>query len=256
VSGRQAIALLAFALAASFSVSAQAQMDHARPPSGPAGSAAPFGSPVEDERVFYHFLFSQLEGRLGIDQSLRWEGEGWAGTDLNRIWLKTEGTLTNGQLDDGQQELFYSRAISTYFDAQIGARYDLDSLARRGWIALGVEGLAPGSFQVAATGYVGGNGRLAAKLEGSVDLLITQRLILQPQVEMNIYSQDDPERGIGAGFSDIDAGLRLRYEITRKFAPYVGVTYNGKFGHTADFARAAGAPVNEIRVAVGLRVWY
>ena len=96
---------------------------------------------------------------------------------------------------DGQQELFYSRAISTYFDAQIGARYDLDSLARRGWIALGVEGLAPGSFQVAATGYVGGNGRLAAKLEGSVDLLITQRLILQPQVEMNIYSQDDLERG-------------------------------------------------------------
>jgi copper resistance protein B len=256
VSARQSITLLALALVGSLSVSAQAQMDRAPPPTGPAGSAAPFGSPVEDQRVFYHALFSQLEGRFGDEQSFRWEGEAWAGTDLNRIWLKTEGTLTNGQLDDGQQELFYSRAISTYFDAQIGARYDLDSLARRGWIALGIEGLAPLFFQVAATGYVGGNGRLAAKLEGSYDLLLTQRLILQPQVEMNFYSQDDPERGIGAGFSDIDAGLRLRYEITRKFAPYVGVTYNGKFGRTADFARAAGAPTNEVRVAVGLRIWY
>ncbi|MBS0521851.1 MAG: copper resistance protein B, partial [Proteobacteria bacterium] len=135
------------------------------------------------------------------------------------------------------------------------ARYDLDSKPGRGWGAIGIEGLAPLFFHVSATGYVGGDGRLAAKLEGSYDLLITQRLILQPQVEMNFYSQSDPARGIGSGLSDLDAGLRLRYEITRKIAPYIGVSYTGKYGGTADYARAAGSPTDEVRFVVGLRTW-
>jgi copper resistance protein B len=164
--------------------------------------------------------------------------------------------LSGGQVEDSQQELFYSRPISTYFDAKLGARYDLDSLPGRGWGAVGVEGLAPLFFRVAATGYVSGDGHLSAKLEGSYDLLITQRLILQPQIEMNFYSMDDPARRVGSGLSDIDAGLRLRYEITRKFAPYVGVTYDGKFGSTAAFAAGAGEPLNQVRFAVGLRAWF
>jgi copper resistance protein B len=230
-------------------------MDQAPPPTGPAGSAAPFGSPVADEQIFYHALLSQLEGRFGNDQSFRWEGEAWAGRDLNRIWFRSEGTLTNGEVEDGQQELFYGRAISTHFNALAGARYDLDSLPGRGWGAIGIEGLAPLSFQVAATGYIGGEGRLAAKLEGSYDLLITQRLILQPQIEMNFYSLNDPARQLGSGLSDIDAGIRLRYEITRKSAPYIGVSFDEKYGGTADFARAAGAPTNEVRFVIGLRTW-
>jgi copper resistance protein B len=255
VSGHRTTILLAVVLAASLSVSAQAQMDHGPPPTGNA-AAAPFGvPPVADQHVYYHALFDELEGRFGNDQSFRWEGEAWLGTDLNRVWFKSEGTLTNGILDDGQQQLFFSRAVSTFFDAQVGARYDLDSGPGRGWVALGFEGLAPLFFHVATTGYVSGDGHLAARLEGSYDLLLTQRLVLQPQLEMNFYSQDDPMREIGAGLSDIDAGLRLRYEITRKIAPYIGVSYEGKFGGTADFARAAGAPTSEVRFLVGLRTW-
>lgn len=219
-------------------------------------TAAPFGAPVDDHHVFYHVLLNQLEGRFGDTSSFRWSGEGWLGTDEDRVWLRTEGRLTNGEVDDGQQELLYSRAISTYFNAQAGARYDLDSLPGRGWGALGIEGLAPLFFRVAATGYVSGDDHFAARLEGSYDLLLTQRLILQPQVEMNFYTRDDPARQIGSGLSDLDAGLRLRYEFTRKIAPYIGVTYDGKFAGTADFARAAGAPTDQVRFTTGLRLWF
>jgi copper resistance protein B len=97
---------------------------------------------------------------------------------------------------------------------------------------------------------------LAAKPEASYDLLLTQRLILQPQVEVNLYSKGDPARMVGAGFADIDTGLRLRYEFSRKFAPYLGIVYEGKFGQTANFARRAGESTGGVRFAAGLRVWF
>ena len=242
-------------LAFGLSNSAKAQMNHGGSTAAPT-TAAPFGSPVDDEHIFYHALLNQFEGRFGSSNSFRWSGEAWAGTDENRLWLRSEGKLTNGAVDDGQQELFYGRPISTYFNAMVGARYDLDSLPGRGWGAVGIEGLAPLFFRVAATGYVSVDGHWAAKLEGSYDLLITQRLILQPQIEMNFYTKDDPARLIGSGLSEIDAGLRLRYEFTRKFAPYVGVTYGGKFGGTAGYARAAGSQTDEVRTTVGIRTWF
>jgi copper resistance protein B len=243
---------------------AAAQMTHdhgAMAPTPPSSSAtsgdpAPFGSPVMDQHVFYHALLNQLEGRFGDSKTFRWSGEAWAGTDSHRVWFRSEGKLTDGLLDDGQHELFYARPISPYFNVLAGGRYDLDSLPGRGWGALGIEGLAPLFFRVGATGYVSGDGHFGAKLEGSYDLLITQRLILQPQIEMNFYTKDDPARHVGAGLAEIDAGLRLRYEITRKFAPYVGVTYEGKFGRTADFIRAEGGPTNQVRFAIGARAWF
>ena len=223
---------------------------------GGPSAAAPFGAPVDDEHVFYHLLFDQLEGRFGRDSSFRWEGEGWTGTDTNRIVLKTEGTVSKGAMEDGDQELLYARPISTYFNLQGGIRYDLDSAPGRGWAAFGIEGLAPLFFHVSATGYVSDRGHLAAKLEGSYDLLLTQTLILQPQLEMNFYSKDDPSRGIGAGLSDFDTGLRLRYEITRKLAPYIGLTYENKFGDTARFARLMGEPSSDMRFTAGIRIWF
>jgi copper resistance protein B len=232
--------------------SAQAQMHM---DTSPATAAAPYGAPVADEHVFYHALLSQFEGRLGRNNSFRWEGEGWAGTDMNRVLLRSEGSVSDGKVDDGQQELFYSRPISTYFNAIAGGRYDLDSAAGRGWAAIGIEGLAPLFFHVAATGYIGNKGRYAAKLEGSYDLLLTQTLILQPQIEMNLYSKTDPARMLGTGLADLDTGLRLRYEISRKFAPYVAVTYENKFGKTADFARANGEPTANLRFSFGIRAW-
>lgn len=222
-----------------------------------AADQSPLAMPHTLENVvFAHGIFNQLEGRFGNLNSFRWNGEAWLGTDLDKVWLRSEGKLTNGEVEDGQHELLYSRAISTYFNALVGGRYDLDSLPGRGWGALGIEGLAPQFFRVAATGYVSGDGHFAAKLEGSYDLLITQRLILQPQVELNFYTKDDPMRQNGSGLSDIEAGLRLRYEITRKFAPYIGLAYDGQFGGTTNFARANGSPTDQVRVVAGLRVWF
>jgi copper resistance protein B len=134
-------------------------------------------------------------------------------------------------------------------------RSDLDSRPTRNWAAFGIQGLAPYFFDLKVTGFVSGEGHLAAKLQASYDLLLMQRLILQPQVEFNVYSKADPARLVGAGFSDIDTGLRLRYEFDRKFAPYIGVVYGGKFAQTASFGQQAGERTGDVRLAFGVRLW-
>jgi copper resistance protein B len=213
--------------------------------------------PVMDQGIYAHAIFSQLEGRWnGSNTEFRWEGQGWVGTDYDKLWIKSEGTLSNGTVDDGQQQFLYDRAITTYFDLQGGLRSDIDSRPTRNWAAFGIQGLAPYFFDLEVTGFASGEGHLAAKLEASYHVLLTQRLILQPQIELNLYSKADPARLVGAGFSDIDTGLRLRYEFSRKFAPYIGLVYQGKFGQTAIFARQAGERTGDFRFAFGVRVWF
>lgn len=224
--------------------------------SGSASEAAPFGSPIEDQHVWYHVLADQLEGRFGRENGFRWNAQAWAGTDSDRFRLKSEGeTGARGRVEDGQHELLYARPITSFFDLQAGWRTDADSRAGRNWAALGVEGLAPLFFHVSATGYVSSGGHYAGKLEGNYDLLLTQQLILQPELELNFYSKSDPARGLGTGLADLDSGLRLRYEISRKFAPYVGVTYENRFGQTAALARSAGEKPSNLRFTFGLRAW-
>lgn len=217
--------------------------------------AAPYGMPMEGSQIFYHALLDQFEGRFGRDDSFRWSGEAWAGTDWNRILLESEGETEGGRIADGQQEVLYARPVSTYFNLEAGLRTDLDSGPGRTWAALGIEGLAPLFFHVAATGFVGDRGRLAARLEGYYDLLVTQRLVLEPQVEMNFYAKPDPARRTGTGLSDVDTGLRLRYEINRKFAPYIGLSYENDFAGTAALAHAAGEHPSRLRFAAGIRAW-
>ena len=213
--------------------------------------------PVMDQGIYAHAILNQLEGRWnGSNSEFRWEGQGWVGTDYDKLWIKSEGTVSNGAVDDGQQQFLYSRAVTTYFDLQGGLRSDIDSRPTRNWAAFGIQGLAPYFFDLELTGFVSGEGHLAAKLEASYDILLTQRLILQPQVEFNVYSKADPARLVGAGFSDIDTGLRLRYEFSRKFAPYIGVVYQGKFGQTANFARQAGESTGDFRFVFGIRAWF
>lgn len=229
----------------------------AQTPGADPNSKQPFGPPIDDQQIFSHLLVDQLEGRIGDGgSSLRWDAQAWTGTDEWRLWLKSEGERTpSGQLQDGQTEAFISKALTTFWNLQVGGRYDLDSGPGRGWGAIGVEGLAPGYLDVEATAYVGQMGG-AAKVMVSNDILITNRLILQPEVEVNAYSQDDRARLIASGVSDLDAGLRLRYEISRKFAPYVGVVWEKKFGRTANLVRAAGDSADDVRFAVGLRTWF
>jgi len=213
--------------------------------------------PVHDTGIFIHGLLDQFEGRTSGRSDFRWDGQAWLGTDYNRLWLKSEGVVHgDGSVDDGRDELLYDRPITTYFNLQAGLRSDLDSKRPRHWAAFGVQGLAPLFFDLEVTGYVSDQGHFAGRVQASYDLLLTQRLILQPEVELNIYSKADPTRDIGAGIADIDTGLRLRYEISRKFAPYIGVAYEGKFGQTANFARNAGDSTSDVRFVFGIRSWF
>src|SRR5206468_7023975 len=131
---------------------------------------------------------NQNEGRFnGSNTEYRWSGLGWVGTDYDKLFIKSEGTVKSGKVEDGQHEFLYSRAITTYFDLQGGLRSDLDSRPTRNWASFGIQGLAPYFFDLEVSGYVRSQGHLAAKFEASYDLLLTQRLILQPQVEINLY---------------------------------------------------------------------
>jgi copper resistance protein B len=238
---------------------ARAQLSGSVLERGTLGGAAPYGNPIADNRVYVHGFFNQLEGRLGNGSYLRWDGQAWAGTDYNRLWLKSEGRYNvnrKGTVTDGDHEALYDRPISTYFDVQAGVRVDLDSLPTRTWAALGVQGLALEFWDLEATLYASDGGHYALKTNASYDLLLTQRLILQPQFETNWYTKTDPRRRIGSGLSDIDMGLRLRYEFSRKLAPYVGVAYQRSFSGTASYAREDGGHVNDVRFLAGLRVWF
>jgi copper resistance protein B len=238
---------------------ARAQASAPQPPGKITATLPGLKPPIEDNQVFAHVLFDQLEGRTnGPDNALRWDGEAWVGTDMNRLWLKSEGFVSNSTVSDGDHEALYDRPIPhmRYFDAQVGVRADLDSGPRRAWAAVGIEGLAPYFFQFAPTLYIRDGGNVAGRLTGSYDLLLTQRWIVQPEAELNFYSKDDPGRGIGSGLSDLDTGVRLRYEISRKFAPYIGFAYSGKYGNTASYSRQAGESTSDPRFVFGVRLWY
>jgi copper resistance protein B len=226
------------------------------PPVGDLNNPAPFGSPVADEQVYTQLFIDQLEGRIGDGTELRWETEGSTGSDAWKVQFRSEGERTSsGTVEDGQQELFLTKPVSTYWNVQTGLRYDLDSGPGRAWSAIGIEGLAPRFFHVSATAYAGEKG-LAGKVEVAYDQLITNRLALEPEGELNAYSENDPARRLGSGVSDLDAGLRLQYQITRRFAPYVGVVWEQTFGETAHLVRAADEKPGDVRFAVGLRSWY
>lgn len=221
--------------------------------------ASPYGSLIPDNRVYIHGFFDQLEGRIGDGTYLRWDGQGWIGNDYNKLWIKSEGRYNpnnRGRMSDGDHEFLYDRPISRYFDIQAGVRVDLDSGPTRTWAVLGIQGLAIGFWNVEATVYASDSGHYAFKTNASYDLYLTQRLVLQPQFETNWYTREDRGRGVGAGLSDIDSGLRLRYDVNRKLSPYVGVSYQRRFGGTEGLVRESGGKVNDVRALVGLRTWF
>jgi copper resistance protein B len=224
-------------------------------------NAAPLEMPMPamDNQVLAHLLFNQLEGRTdGGSGELRWDGEGWIGTDMNRAWFKSEGFADDGTVGDGDVEALYDRPLPRvrYFDGQVGVREDVDSGPYRTWLALGVEGLAPGFFELEPTVYFRDKGHVAGRITSSYDVLITERLIAQPELEMNFYSKSDLERRLGTGLSDLDTGLRVRYEISRKWGPYWGFAYTRDFGGTARLSREVGESTAEPRFVFGLRVWH
>lgn len=178
------------------------------------------------------------------------------GGNFDRAVLKAAGNIEDKKIADSSNELLWSHGIATFWNAQLGLRHDEGMGPSRNWAAVGVQGLSPYWFEVDATLYLDPNGRTALNVESEYELRLTQKAILQPRVEVDIYGKDDAARGIGAGIANAALGLRLRYEIRREFAPYIGVERESQFGKTATFARDAGEKTNETRWLVGLRLWY
>jgi copper resistance protein B len=185
-----------------------------------------------------------------------WDGQAWYGTDYNKLWFKTEGERSDGKTEGARAEAFWDRLIARWWSVQAGVRQDFGQGPARTWAGVGVEGLAPYWFDVEAALYLGEQGRTAARLKAEYELLFTQRLIIQPEVEANLYGKADPERLLGSGLSDLEIGVRLRYEIRREIAPYVGVSWRRLFGETADFSRASGGGRSDLQAVAGLRIWF
>jgi copper resistance protein B len=184
------------------------------------------------------------------------DAQAWAGGDSNKLWLKLDGERTNRKLGATRSEALWAHSVATYWDTQLGLRHDFGDGPQRTWAAFGVQGIAPYWFDLQATAYVGEKGRSALRLESEYDLLLTQRLILQPDLKVNFYGKADPQRKLGAGLSDVDGGLRLRYEVTRKFAPYLGVVWQHKFGRTATLTRESGESAGDTQIVAGVRLWF
>lgn len=197
----------------------------------------------------YHFN----RGRDGY----RWVGQGWYGGDINRLWVKSQG---DGELRRGlsraEVQGLFSHAIGPYFNLQGGVRYDFKPNPSRTYATVGVEGLAPSFFDLEAALFLSNKGELMGRVEGSYDQRITQRLILQPRIEVNVAAQNSRSIGVGSGLSDVEAGLRLRYDIRREFAPYAGVQYKRAFGTTGRYLRDAGERRGGWSLLTGIRAWF
>jgi copper resistance protein B len=211
-----------------------------------------------DESSMGSLMVDRLESvRTRDDTTGAFELQARYGRDYDRAVLKAEGHVADGDLEEASTELLWSHAVAAYWDTQLGVRHDSgEDRPGRNWLAFGFEGLAPYWFEIDATAYVGESGRSAFRFSAEYELLFTQRLVLQPRLEANFYGKRDEELGTGTGLSDAVAGVRLRYEFKREFAPYIGVEYAALYGETADMAKAAGKDSSETRWVAGLRFWF
>jgi copper resistance protein B len=215
------------------------------------------GHAVHDRSVNYFVLFDQLEWQAGDGANgINVDSRGWVGRDRDRLWFRAEGDGESGRVGEAQAHVLYGRQFARWWDVVAGIRQDLRPGSPQTWAAFGVQGLAPYWFDIEATGYVGASGRTHARFEVEYELLFTNRLVLQPLFEAEVFGKSDPDRGIGAGLSTTDLGFRLRYEFRREIAPYIGVTWRNKWGKTADFAEAAGEDTDGARFVTGLRLWF
>ena len=244
---------------------------NAPPPPAPAERAADavYGVPAMDMgrhhlmefhggQKFGQVMFNIAEAQLrrGRD-GFEWDGEGWYGGDIDRLWIKSEGAGEFGRsIEQAEVQALYSRAIGPYFNLQGGLRYDFEPSPSRAYAVAGFEGLAPSFFDVEGALFLSNKGEVSARLEGYYDQRITQRLILQPRAELNFSAQNVRKLGVGHGLSDAELGLRLRYDIRREFAPYVGVQYERAFGATRRFARQDGEDAGGWSLLTGVRMWF
>lgn len=200
-------------------------------------------------------LLDRFETQRADGGSLqRWDLSSWVGKSLTKLWIRTEGERLSGSTDHADLELLWGKGFARWWEVLAGARTDFEPGPTRSWAAIGVQGTAPYRIGLEATAYLGDGGRAALRVKTHYELLVTNRLILQPLAELNWYGQRDTARGVGAGLADAEIGVRLRYEVKREVAPYVGLVLQRKLGGTADLARAAGLEPSDTRLVAGVRL--
>jgi copper resistance protein B len=220
-------------------------------------------SPIEDDEIFWFLLVDELEYR-GSDSKdfFKWDIEGWVGGDYQKIWLKTEGEVAFAEDESGEAEvqLLYGYLIAPFWDLQVGLRYDRiygsEDDRGRAFAVIGVQGLAPDLYEVDTALFISENGDVSARFQVEQELLITQKLILQPKFEINVAAQEVENFGIGSGVNDIELGLRLRYEINRNYAPYLGINWIRLVGETENIAREDGESIDTFSVVGGIRILF
>jgi copper resistance protein B len=226
----------------------------------PRPSHSGWPRPVEDNPQFTYVLADQLEYRTVNGASgVRFDGLGWSGGDIKRLWFKTEGFASSAsRAREAEASLLYGRLVKPFYDFQAGVRFvpGLGIKPSRTYAVVGYQGLAPYNFDVEPSLFISESGKISARFSGSYDIPFTQRLILQPHIETNLALQNDEAVGIGSGLNDIDFGLRLRYEIRREFSPYIGVTWLQKFGQTHALALREGVDRAQFPIFAGIRIWF
>jgi copper resistance protein B len=225
-------------------------------------SAWPLAVPAEEAHHSDHptiFHAFRLEADVGANDNgtliSTWDFDGWIGSDFDKLWLKSEGELEDDTTHRAEFWAMYSRNIAEFWDAQVGVRYDANPQSTA-YFTGGFDGLAPYFLETEVHMFVSVDGDVSFRLREETDLLLTQRLIIQPYLEVNLFAQDVPRQDVGAGFSTGEFGVQTRYEITREIAPYIDMRYERKFGETASMARADGEDVDGFIASLGLRLFY
>jgi copper resistance protein B len=216
-----------------------------------------FAGGMEDDPVVGKVMIDRFEKRFtGGPDPVVLEADAWLGKDLDKFWVKVDAERVDGKTEELQLQALYSRAIDPYWDLQVGWRHDQKPTPRRDWLAIGFKGLAPYWYEVDTALFIGESGQANLYFQAEYEWMFTQKWVLSPEVEVNFYNKDDEQTGTGSGLSDLELGLRLRYELRREFAPYIGINWEKKFGHTADFARADGEDVEDTQIVAGIRAWF
>lgn len=215
-----------------------------------------------DEISISKIMINQLEYQSSDNEdSQSWDMQGWIGTDYDKYWFKFEGDTVVGQ-SEGEFEVqaLFSKSVAAFWEMQYGIRldraFDANNSDNRVFGVFGYQGLAPYWFEVEPTVFIDDKGNVSARFASSYDLLLTQRLILQPSIELNLSANDLPEYGIGKGLNDLQFELRLRYEFTRKVAPYIGIVWQKQYGDTASFTTVNGGIVDDTKLILGIRTWF
>lgn len=209
-----------------------------------------------DDPLLTKVMLDRVERDMNNENATSWSAQVWLGYDLEKVWLKTGGERVNNSTEDAEVQALYSKAIAPYWDIQFGLRQDFKPSPSDEWAVIGLQGLAPYFFEIDTALFIGKEGQSALRFEAEYELMLTQQWVLTPEVEVNFYGKNDREKAIGAGLSDIEAGLRLRYEVVREFAPYIGINWSKKFGNSADYAAAQGISDSETQLVLGFRAWF